>query len=855
MPAVQPPPVEKNKLLAKENQQFKTIVKLYENKTYKKALKNADSLIKARPDHGETMAMRALIHSGMGKKEEAHADAKKAISLNLNSFLCWHAYGLIHRADRNYAQAIKCYQNALKRETENDKNLVLRDMATLQIQIRDLEGYTETWRRLLKENPRARNNWLCFAIGEHLSGNHTKALDIVDSYLGATEVVDSFETSELYMYRNQLLEESEKYQEALDHLAKVEGSILDKFALKEKRAFFLTKLGRFDEAIKQYEVLLNDNPDNHNYHRGFQAAHQLPADSSEWSDLALKKFTQVYEELKVKFPRSDAVVFFPLHTFKGEQLRKVLDEYARKKIRRGVPSLFQDLKGLYSNEEKLKVVENLFRDYESNLSKSGKFLESDSEKENPDAVMWVKFFLAQHYNFTGDYSVALSLVDEVIKHTPTLVEAYLVKASILKNGGNAETAAEVADYAREMDLADRYLNNEAAKYHFYAGNHEKALKTLGLFTKEGEEPGNYLDDMQCMWYETSLGKSFVRKNDPGMALKKLLLVNKHFEDIIDDQLDFHSYCLRKMTLRSYIHMIRMEDKINSHHYYVRGMKPLLQTYIRLHDDPVKTKEQMEKDKVDAMTEPERKKYLTKKRAEERKKVEAEEKKKAESKGKQPQPESKKKEDNDPVGEKLATVEDKMAEANKYLSILKRHASNLLSVQLLAFDVAIRSKKHLLALQALSKSSSLSPQHPEVHRQTVRFFSEVAKLEMSGVKKEIIEEGKQKFLGGKSLSDFNSEFLQKNKASYSHRVAAADSLLLLDSSKQSEANALFNDLSNARGRKDLKAAKRTLDYFNRVDQKAAETFKSKANQVFALSRDFMNQQQLDALNAKPEASDE
>lgn len=36
-----------------------------------------------------------------------------------------------------------------------------------------------------------------------------------------------------------------------------------------------------------------------------------------------------------------------------------------------------------------------------------------------------------------------------------------------------------------------------------------------------------------------------------------MAVSKHFFDIEEDQFDFHSYCIRKMTLRAYIEMLRM----------------------------------------------------------------------------------------------------------------------------------------------------------------------------------------------------------------------------------------------------------------------------------------------------------
>ena len=37
-------------------------------------------------------------------------------------------------------------------------------------------------------------------------------------------------------------------------------------------------------------------------------------------------------------------------------------------------------------------------------------------------------------------------------------------------------------------------------------------------------------------------------------------VVQHFTDWIDDQFDFHTYCLRKMTMRAYVGLLRLEDK-------------------------------------------------------------------------------------------------------------------------------------------------------------------------------------------------------------------------------------------------------------------------------------------------------
>ena len=31
----------------------------------------------------------------------------------LTNYLCWHIYGIIHRSERNYVEATKCYNRAL----------------------------------------------------------------------------------------------------------------------------------------------------------------------------------------------------------------------------------------------------------------------------------------------------------------------------------------------------------------------------------------------------------------------------------------------------------------------------------------------------------------------------------------------------------------------------------------------------------------------------------------------------------------------------------------------------------------------------------------------------------------------
>ena len=49
-------------------------------------------------------------------------------------------YGLLHRSDRHYFDAIKSYKQALRIDSENIQ--ILRDLSLLQVQLRETEGAT-----------------------------------------------------------------------------------------------------------------------------------------------------------------------------------------------------------------------------------------------------------------------------------------------------------------------------------------------------------------------------------------------------------------------------------------------------------------------------------------------------------------------------------------------------------------------------------------------------------------------------------------------------------------------------------------------------------------------------------------
>lgn len=56
----------------------------------------------------------------------------------------------------------------------------------------------------------------------------------------------------------------------------------------------------------------------------------------------------------------------------------------------------------------------------------------DGKEEPPTTLLWVQYFLAQHYNQIGQQTLALEYINAAIESTPTLIELFLVKAKIYK---------------------------------------------------------------------------------------------------------------------------------------------------------------------------------------------------------------------------------------------------------------------------------------------------------------------------------------------------------------------------------------------------------------------------------------
>jgi len=140
---------------------------------------------------------------------------------------------------------------------------------------------------------------------------------------------------------------------------------------------------------------------------------------------------------------------------------------------KGAPAVIQDLKELYSDRQKAYEIEKVLLGFRENMSRSSVLEPSDEEEQDPTVWVWLLYFLANHYLFTRQADEALSVINEAISHTPTLLDLYTMKGKIMQLAGDRTEAAKLFEEARVLDQADRALNAIAACYQVKAGNVEQ----------------------------------------------------------------------------------------------------------------------------------------------------------------------------------------------------------------------------------------------------------------------------------------------------------------------------------------------------------------------------------------------
>ena len=480
------------------------------------------------------------------------------------SHVCWHVYGLIYRSERNYNEAIKAYKQALRIDKDNIQ--ILKDLGLLQIQMRDLEGFTKTQHAILELKPNLKVNWLAFALGKHMNGDLDGAIEVIDIFLGTLEedspdLKKSYETSELALYKNSIIAETGDWQKALDHLKECNEKdiLVDRLAYLKLTGHYQLQLGQFDEGKETFMQLLErgstedysvhtgymlsilkiggDIAKSMLYRKGARALSSMMNLNQSQKDTLRKEYES---NLSTKFGRSIATkrIILTLLDPTSEEFTSAADKYIRANIMRGVPSLGDDLSSLFimpseTNESETDIakdavdiknnaayqkISSLVDGYIASLEASSTFPDEE-ESQPPSTLLWTWYLRSVLHELCGEYKEAINFADKSIEQTPTGVDIYELKGRLLKGAGDINAAVKCLDEGRELDKQDRYINNQTSKYLLQANNEKEALEKMALFTRHENDPEQNIFDMQVTWYELELAACYGRKKNFGRCLK------------------------------------------------------------------------------------------------------------------------------------------------------------------------------------------------------------------------------------------------------------------------------------------------------------------------------------------------
>jgi len=796
-----------NPLPPKEKTLFNRIVKCYEQKQFKNGFKFAKQIL-ANPkfaEHGETLAMKGLTLNCLGKKEEAYELVKRGLSNDIRSHVCWHVYGLLQRSDKKYDEAIKCYRNALKRDPENLH--ILRDLSMLQIHMRDMEGHRQTKYTLLQLKPAQRAPWIGYAISNHLLKDFDIAFKVLEEFRKTQQSENAqYEYSELLLYQNLMLRESGKYQQALDHLKDNEEKILDKCSLDEIKGDLCMKLHDYKNAENIFVGLLERNPENISYYEKLEQIFQPQT---------IDERLEIYDFAKQRYPRADTPKLIPLFFLQGEIFEERLEEFVRRQLQRGVPPLLITLKQLYEDEVKVKIIDKMLKNFLENLRLFSKFNSTDSIIQPPTTLLWALSFYGQHLSAIGNHEESLIILDEAIQHTPTLIELHMAKAKTLKHLGDYEGAVICMDEAQSLDTADRFINCKCVRYMIRNGQLKEAAEIASKFTRENVSVDDYALDMQCMWYDLEIAKYHKKAGNLGNALKKCHIIDRHFHEITQDQLEFHQYCIRKTTLTAYTRLLALEDELRHHHFYYEAARIAILVYIKLHDNPHNLSDENAEIKNCDLTSAELKKKRNKERKQERKKAAAAEKKKIEqekmNKRKQQIAKNQKVDESNDQKEdefqpdKLVAVNNPIEQAHRFLIPLELHRSNHFQTHYLAFMVAERRNKLLQMLRAYLRCLKLAgnSDQPDLHICRIRLAYKISKSDVNSPISDIIKLHNNEIYGCEYydgvIEVINDSFLAENANSLPHVFAGCQSRYHINNSQQIQSLSLLLDFASKQGK--------------------------------------------------------
>lgn len=604
--------------VTKEKLTFQKALCFYNSKFYKKSLATLESIKCKQNDelYCESQALKACIYFFLNKKKEGREIIENVlIGREDNYIINRFAYNFYINTE-DYIKSEHFMLKMVQADSLNDSNYL--NLISLQLQNKNYLNLVSSSKINLKNQPGYKHNWIILSIAYYLNNNFKNALSVLQNLynlLGDNELSDEkYENSEHVLYKIMLHMKLDENEKALELINKHEIIILDKSKMLEMKGEVLMKLNKKKEASLVYRMLLKRNPDNSSFYLLLEKSLDIENRSLDDKLRLYLKLSETYSDSI--FPKINPLFFLP---YNHESFKELLKNYFLECSKKKIFSVIINLKKLYRNKKKVKIIEEI----------SLNFLKSNDEKGlNNFENSYFFFLLSFHFKYSNCFEKALNYVDKCLDINPKCIDFLLLKSKILKLLNNTTGSSELVNESRKLDLQDRSLNLKTCKYYLKCNKIEESIKTFSLFLTKEENYNKFyknLDSVQAIrfylitainyfnlyYYENKDTITFtidkmsltdkencLEKNDSNisqlnielykcLSLKLFHHILSFFKIFKNNLFDFHIYCIKNGTILTYLDMIEWSENMFFSPVYLLVLEYLTKIYINIYNEQEK----------------------------------------------------------------------------------------------------------------------------------------------------------------------------------------------------------------------------------------------------------------------------
>ena len=167
-----------------------------------------------------------------------------------------------HKEQKNYAQAVKCYNFACKYDPDNLN--IIKDLSNLLLFLGRFEDFSKYSLQCVTTKSSLSVNWVQYSLAEYFLGNYENSLQLIDSVRKSFEdTMKKQELHELILFRARILYQLKKYDESIETLEKELGkNCVDRVTFYEKIINCCLKNNNVEKGINYCKLALKINPEN-----------------------------------------------------------------------------------------------------------------------------------------------------------------------------------------------------------------------------------------------------------------------------------------------------------------------------------------------------------------------------------------------------------------------------------------------------------------------------------------------------------------------------------------------------------------------------------------------------------------